>query len=122
MQNLEQKVDTMLQNQDDIRRSIIDIQNNAINMMTTQKDILQKQFEMQQDIQRLDKKIEDNYEKLDKKIDDTYDKLNSKIDNNYQKLDEKIDKNAEDTSEILQDICVKLDELSNPKPKLTILK
>jgi len=111
MQSLEEKVNFMLQNQDDIRRCISNIQNNELNIMTIQRDILQTQFEMQRDIQRLDKKIDDNYEKLDKKIDD-----------NYQKLDEKIDKNAVDTSEIFKDICVKLDELSNPKPKLTILK
>lgn len=111
MQSLEEKVDFMLQSQDDIRRSISNIQNNTISIMTIQRDMLQTQFEMQRDIQRLDKKIDDNYEKLDKKIDD-----------NYQKLDEKIDENAADTSEIFKDICVKLDELSNPKPRLTILK
>ena len=100
MQSLEEKVDFMLQSQDDIRRSISNIQNNTISMMTIQRDMLQTQFEMQRDIKRLDKKIDDN----------------------YQKLDEKIDQNAVDTSEIFKDICVKLDELSNPKPKLTILR
>ena len=100
MQSLEEKVDFMLQSQDDIRRSISNIQNNTISMMTIQRDMLQTQFEMQRDIKRLDKKIDDN----------------------YQKLDEKIDKNAVDTSGIFQDICVKLDELSNPRPRLTILK
>ena len=94
MQNLEEKVDFMLQSQDDIRRSISNIQNNTLSLM------LQTQFEMQRDIQRLDQKIDEN----------------------YQKLDQKIDENAVDTSEIFQDICVKLDELSNPKPRLTILK
>ena len=100
MQSLEEKVDFMLQSQDDIRRSISNIQNNTISMMTIQRDMLQTQFEMQRDIKRLDKKIDDN----------------------YQKLDEKIDQNAVDTSEIFKDICVTLDELSNPKPKLTILR
>ena len=100
MQSLEEKVDFMLQSQDDIRRSISNIQNNTISMMTIQRDMLQTQFEMQRDIKRLDKKIDDNYKKLDKKIDE----------------------NAADTSEIFKDICVKLDELSNPKPRLTILK
>ena len=111
MQSLDEKVDFMLQNQDDIRRCISNIQNNIMGVMTIQRDMLQTQFEIQRDIQRLDNKIDDNYQKLDKKIDD-----------NYKKLDKKIDENAADTSEIFKDICVKLDELSNPKPRLTILK
>ena len=133
MQSLDEKVDFMLQNQDDIRRCISNIQNNIMGVMTIQRDMLQTQFEIQRDIQRLDnkiddnyqkldKKIDDNYQKLDKKIDDNYQKLDKKIDDNYKKLDKKIDENAADTSEIFKDICVKLDELSNPKPRLTILK
>lgn len=104
MQSLEEKVDIMLQNQDEIQRCIRNIQNNEINILTVQRDLLKTQFEMQQDIRRLDKKIDDNYQKLDKKIDD-----------NYAKLDKKIDSNAKDTSEILQNICKRLDLKVLPK-------
>ena len=126
MQSLEEKVDIMLQNQDEIQRCIRNIQNNEINILTVQRDLLKTQFEMQQDIRRLDKKIDDNYQKLDKKIDDNYAKLDKKIDDNYQKLDKKIDdnyakldkkidSNAKDTSEILQNICKRLDLKVLPK-------
>lgn len=99
MQNLEQKVDIMLQNQDEIQRSIRNIQNNEINILTVQRDLLKTQFEMQQDIKRLDKKIDDNYERLEKKIDN----------------------NAKDTSEIFQEICKRLDQNKIPKRKIAIL-
>jgi len=127
MQNLEQKVDIMLQNQGEIQDSIRKIRDVELNILQTQGDILRTQYKMQEDIFNLKEnqiKMQEDIEKLDKKIDDNYEKLDKKIDDNYQKLDEKIDKNAVDTSEIFQDICVKLDELSNlnPKPKLTILK
>ena len=115
MQSLEEKVDIMLQNQDEIQRCISNIQNNEINILTVQRDLLKTQFEMQQDIRRLDKKIDDNYQKLDKKIDDNYQKLDKKIDYNYAKLDKKIDSNAKDTSEILQNICKRLDLKVLPK-------
>lgn len=132
MQNLEEKVDMMLHNQDEIQRCITNIQNNEINILTVQRDLLKTQFEMQQDIRRLDKKIDDNYAKLDKKIDDNYAKLDKKIDDNYKKLDnkidsnyeelsKKIDNNAKDTSEIFQEICRKLDQNRILKRKIAIL-
>ena len=114
MQSLEEKVDIMLQNQGEIQDSIRKIRDVEFNILQTQGDILRTQYKMQEDIFNLKEnqiKMREDIEKLDKKIDD-----------NYQKLDEKIDKNAVDTSEIFKDICVKLDELSNPKPRLTILK
>ena len=110
MQSLEEKVDIMLQNQGEIQDSIRKIRDVEFNILQTQGDILRTQYKMQEDIFNLKEnqiKMREDIEKLDKKIDD-----------NYQKLDEKIDKNAVDTSEIFKDICVKLDELSNPKPKL----
>ena len=92
MQNLEEKIDIMLQKQSEM-------QGNIINILTVQRDILKTQYEMQQDIKRLDKKIDDNYEKLDRKIDD----------------------NTIDTSEILQKICKRLDQNKIPKRKIAIL-
>ena len=121
MQNLEEKVDIILHNQNEIQRCITNIQNNEINILTVQRDMLKTQFEIQQDIRRLDKKIDDNYKKLDKKIDDNYEKLDKKIDINYEKLDKKIDKNAKDTSEIFQEICARLDENNNSNRKLAIV-
>ena len=121
MQNLEQKVDIMLQNQDEIQRSIRNIQNNEINILTVQRDLLKTQFEMQQDIKRLDKKIDDNYEKLDKKIDDNYEKLDKKIDDNYEKLQQEINSNAKETSEIFQEICKRLDQNKTTKRKIAII-
>ena len=50
MQNLEQKVNTMLQNQDEIQRSIRNIQQVEIDMLKTQGDILRTQYKMQEKI------------------------------------------------------------------------
>ena len=51
MQSLEKKVDIMIQTQDEIQRSIRNIQDNEINILTVQRDLLKAQFEMQKDIE-----------------------------------------------------------------------
>ena len=53
MQDLEQKVDIIIEKQEAMQESIRNIQNNEINILTVQRDLLKTQFEMQQEIHNL---------------------------------------------------------------------
>lgn len=53
MQDLEKKVDVMLQNQDEIQRSIRNIRQVEIDMLKTQGDILRTQYKMQEEMYTL---------------------------------------------------------------------
>ena len=127
MQNLEQKVDMMLHNQDDIQRSIRNIKQVEIDMLKIQGDILRTQYKMQEEIYAL-KESQDTIQsdicdlkENQKKMQEDIESLDKKIDINYEKLDKKIDKNVKDTSEIFQEICARLDENNNSNSKLAIV-
>lgn len=106
MQNLEEKVDIMLQNQEDIQRSIRNIQQVEIDMLKTQGDILRTQYKMQEEIYTL----EENQKIM--KEDIFYLKANQNvIGQDILNLDKKVDKNKKEISDRLDENLYEISEI-----------
>ena len=120
MDNLEQKVDKILEKQNIMQKNMLGIQNSEINIISTQKDMLKTQFEMQNNINKMQNnicemqnninKMQHSIKKLDTKIDAQYKELNSKIDTQYSKIDKKLEANIYDISEMFRDLYKHIDK------------
>ena len=103
MQEINKKLDLMLELQKNMQQDIINLDKKIDKV----EERLDKKID--ENYAKLDSKIDENYAKLDSKIEENYAKLDSKIEENYAKLDSKIDENYERLDNKIDENYAKLD-------------